>query len=137
MEEMLSLSEEDIKLRYITPSICNKGWSFNDISMEAKVKLTDGKINLSGNLVARSKAKFADYVLYYNRATPIALRAGTGMNQVLAPCPPVRPTYACPHAVSAARTTHIVSPGYLRTVLPPPSRTYRQPTVRTTIHGTH
>lgn len=73
MEEMLSLSEEDIKLRYITPSICNKGWSFNDISMEAKVKLTDGKINLRGNLVARSKAKYADYVLYYNRATPIAI----------------------------------------------------------------
>ena len=64
MEEMLSLSEEDIKLRYITPSICNKGWSFNDISMEAKVKLTDGKINLRGNLVARGKAKYADYVLY-------------------------------------------------------------------------
>lgn len=73
MEEMLSLSEEDIKLRYITPSICDKGWSFSDISMEAKVKLTDGKINLRGNLVARGKAKFADYVLYYNRATPIAI----------------------------------------------------------------
>ena len=73
MEDILSLSEEDIKLRYITPSICNKGWSFNDISMEAKVKLTDGKINLRGNLVARGKAKFADYVLYYNRATPIAI----------------------------------------------------------------
>ena len=70
---MLSLSEEDIKLRYITPSICDKGWSFSDISMEAKVKLTDGKINLRGNLVARGKAKFADYVLYYNRATPIAI----------------------------------------------------------------
>ena len=71
--DILSLSEEDIKLRYITPSICDKGWSFNDISMESKVKLTDGKINLRGNLVARGKAKYADYVLYYNRATPIAI----------------------------------------------------------------
>ena len=68
-----SLSEEDIKLRYITPSILNKGWAFEDISMEMQVKLTDGKINLKGNLAARSKPKYADYVLYYNRATPIAI----------------------------------------------------------------
>ncbi|MBO4664866.1 MAG: DEAD/DEAH box helicase family protein [Bacteroidaceae bacterium] len=73
MENILNLSEEDIKLRYITPSIMNKGWSVNDITMETKVKLTDGKINLRGNLVSRGKAKYADYVLYYNRATPIAI----------------------------------------------------------------
>lgn len=73
MEDIHSLSEEDIKLRYITPAITQKGWSVNDISMEAKVKLTDGKINLRGNLVARGKAKYADYLLYYNRATPIAI----------------------------------------------------------------
>ena len=67
------LTEEVIKLRYITPSIVNKGWSLQDITMETKVQLTDGKINLRGNMVAREKAKFADYVLYYNRATPIAI----------------------------------------------------------------
>ena len=68
-----SLSEEDIKLRFITPAILSKDWSFEDISMEMQVKLTDGKINLKGNLVARGKPKYADYVLYYNRATPIAI----------------------------------------------------------------
>ena len=68
-----SLSEEDIKLRYVTPSILKKGWSVDDITMETTVKLTDGKINMKGNLAARSKPKFADYVLYYNRATPIAI----------------------------------------------------------------
>ena len=73
MEDIHSLSEEDIKLRYITPAIIQNGWSVNDITMETKVKLTDGKINLRGNLVARGKAKYADYVLYYNRATPIAI----------------------------------------------------------------
>ena len=72
-KEILNLSEEDIKLRYITPAILNKGWSVTDITMETKVKLTDGKINLRGNLVARGKAKYADYMLYYNRATPIAI----------------------------------------------------------------
>ena len=67
------LSEEDIKFRYITPAIQKSGWSVTDITMETKVKLTDGKVNLQGNLISRKKAKYADYVLYYNRATPIAI----------------------------------------------------------------
>ena len=73
MDDIHSLSEEDIKLRYITPAILNKNWSVENITMETKVKLTDGRINLRGNLVARGKAKYADYMLYYNRATPIAI----------------------------------------------------------------
>lgn len=73
MDDVYSLSEEDIKLRYITPAIVSKAWSLEDITMETKVKLTDGKINLRGNLMARGKAKYADYMLYYNRATPIAI----------------------------------------------------------------
>ena len=88
MDNILALSEEDIKLRYITPSILKKGWSVEDITMETKVKLTDGKINLRGNLVARGKAKYADYMLYYNRATPIAIFASKinenlGLNQII------------------------------------------------------
>lgn len=67
------LSEEDIKLRYITPAIQHGGWSVTDITMETKVKLTDGKVNNKGNFVVREKAKYADYVLYYNHATPIAI----------------------------------------------------------------
>ena len=73
MNNIQALSEEDIKFRFITPSIEKQGWRKDDITMETKVKLTDGKINLKGNLVARGKAKYADYVLYYNRATPIAI----------------------------------------------------------------
>lgn len=73
MNNLQEMSEEDIKLKFITPQILSKGWSFDDISMEKKVKLTDGKINLQGNIVVRGRAKYADYVLYYNRATPIAI----------------------------------------------------------------
>lgn len=51
------MSEEDIKLNYITPVILN-GWK-GHITMETKI--TDGRINISGNIVARSKSKFADY----------------------------------------------------------------------------
>lgn len=67
------LSEEDIKLRYITPAIQSKGWSVQNITMETKIKLTDGKVNIKGNFVVRERPKYADYMLYYNRATPIAI----------------------------------------------------------------
>ena len=73
MENLYDMSEEDIKLKIITPSIMDKGWGYDNISMEKMVKFTDGKINLRGNLFSRSKAKYADYMLYYNKATPIAI----------------------------------------------------------------
>ena len=82
MDDIYSLSEEDIKLRYITPAIVSKAWSVEDITMETKVKLTDGKINLRGNLMARGKAKFADYMLYYNRATPIAIVEAKTLSEI-------------------------------------------------------
>lgn len=67
------LTEEDIKFRYINDAITSKGWTKDSIFMEQQVKFTDGKINLHGNFVHREKPKFADYVLYVNRATPIAV----------------------------------------------------------------
>ena len=67
------LTEEDVKFRYINEAIINKGWSKDSIFMEQKVKFTDGKISLHGNFVHREKPKFADYVLYANKATPLAI----------------------------------------------------------------
>lgn len=64
------MTEEDIKLRYITPAI-TATWKLSQITMETKI--TDGKINLKGNLVVREKPKKADYVLYLNDAKPIAI----------------------------------------------------------------
>ena len=63
------MSEEDIKLNYITPAI-QPGW-LGHITMETKI--TDGRINIKGNMVARSKPKFADYMLYLNDGKPIAV----------------------------------------------------------------
>lgn len=63
------MSEEDIKLNYITPVILD-GWK-GHVTMETKI--TDGRINISGNIVARSKPKFADYMLYLNDGKPIAV----------------------------------------------------------------
>lgn len=63
------MTEEDIKLNYITPAIM-KGWK-GHITMETKI--TDGRINIRGNIVARSKPKFVDYMLYLNDGKPIAV----------------------------------------------------------------
>ena len=64
------MTEEDIKLQYITPAIIGK-WEIRKITMETQI--TDGKINLKGNLVSRDKPKRADYVLYLNANNPIAI----------------------------------------------------------------
>lgn len=64
------MSEEDIKLQYITPAIASK-WNRGNITMETQV--TDGKINLKGNFVSREKPKRADYILYLNANNPIAI----------------------------------------------------------------
>lgn len=64
------MSEEDIKLHYITPAITAK-WDIQHITMETKI--TDGRINLKGNIVTREKPKRADYVLYLNANNPIAI----------------------------------------------------------------
>ena len=64
------MSEEDIKLQYITPAITAK-WDIKKITMETNI--TDGRINLRGNFVTREKPKRADYVLYLNSNNPIAI----------------------------------------------------------------
>ena len=64
------MTEEDIKLQFITPAITAK-WSKDLITMETRI--TDGKINLKGNLVVREKPKKADYVLYLHANQPIAI----------------------------------------------------------------
>jgi len=63
------MTEEDIKLNYITPAL-QKQWN-NRITMETQI--TDGKINLRGNFVFREKPKKADYILYINANNPIAI----------------------------------------------------------------
>lgn len=67
-----AMSEEDIKLNFITPALQAK-WGCNGITMETQVKVTDGKMNLSGNVVFREKPKKADYVLYINANNAIAI----------------------------------------------------------------
>ncbi|MGM9549024.1 MAG: EcoAI/FtnUII family type I restriction enzme subunit R [Faecousia sp.] len=64
------MSEEDMKLQYITPALTSK-WDIRKIRMEYQV--TDGRINLRGNLAVREKPKRADYILHLNANNPIAV----------------------------------------------------------------
>lgn len=64
------MTEEDIKLQYITPAITSK-WDIGKVTMETQI--TDGKVNLKGNLVFRERPKRADYLLYLCANHPIAV----------------------------------------------------------------
>ena len=63
------MTEEDIKLIYITPAILTH-WQ-NKVTMETQI--TDGRVNIRGNIITRDRPKKADYVLWLNRGKPIAV----------------------------------------------------------------
>ena len=69
------MTEEDIKLNYITPALQSK-WQ-GKITMETSVKnvLTEGEVKLAGNMAARDKStiKKTDYILWQNESKPIAV----------------------------------------------------------------
>ena len=66
------MTEEDIKLNYITPAIQSRGWK-DRITMETAVCFTDGRINIQGNIAVRGPRKKADYILYFSADNPIAI----------------------------------------------------------------
>ena len=72
--EKREMTEEDIKLQYITPALTAK-WDIKKITMETSPvnKFTDGKVHIKGNVPSRDKGKRCDYVLWYNKGTPLAI----------------------------------------------------------------
>jgi len=85
-----NMSEEDIKMKYITPAIKKAGWDIKT-QVRAEYGFTDGRIIVRGNLVARGKRKRADYILNYKPNLPLAIveakdnkkSIGAGMQQAL------------------------------------------------------
>lgn len=83
------MTEEEVKLNYITPAIEEAGWSKKQIRMEYAI--TDGKIVVRSNIAKRLPKKIADYVLFYKENLPLAIveakdnshRVGDGMQQAL------------------------------------------------------
>lgn len=84
------MSEEDIKMKYITPAIEKAGWDIKT-QVRAEYTFTDGRIIVRGNLVARGRRKRADYLLSYKPNMPLAIieakdnkkPMGAGMQQGL------------------------------------------------------
>lgn len=92
------MSEEDIKLNYITPALLEKGWK-HKITMETAVLFTDGKINIHGNLSSRERPKKADYMLHISSNNPIAIVEAKDNNHSI--------SYGLQQAMTYAKTLDI------------------------------
>ena len=75
------LTEEDIKLRYITPAINSAGWKNEHIRME--YYFTDGRVIFQGKVHARQTGKKADYLLFHAVNKPIAIVEAKDNNKPL------------------------------------------------------
>ena len=90
MIDKRGLSERDICTKFITPVLRRAGWD-EMLQIREEVTFTKGRIIVRGKLVARGKAKRADYILYYKPNIPIAVieakdnshSVGDGMQQAL------------------------------------------------------
>ena len=84
------LSERDICTKFITPALEKSGWD-KMAQIREEVTFTAGRVIVRGKLVARGKARRADYILYYKPNIPIAVieakdntySVGDGMQQAL------------------------------------------------------
>ena len=84
------MSEEDIKLRFITPAIEKAGWDKNN-QIKMEYSFTDGRIILRGKKTIRGSKKSVDYLLFYKPNHPLAIveakkntkSIGSGMQQAI------------------------------------------------------
>ncbi|MDD5241044.1 MAG: DEAD/DEAH box helicase family protein [Sulfuricella sp.] len=67
-----SLTEADIRTKFITPNIITAGWNI-DTQVREEVHFTDGRIYVRGRIHTRGERKRADYILYYKPNIPIAI----------------------------------------------------------------
>ena len=82
------MTEEDIKLQFITPAIEGAGWD-RQKQIRMEYNFTDGRVIVRGNVTARGKRKRTDYLLYYKPNIPLAIveakdnkhSLGAGMQQ--------------------------------------------------------
>lgn len=88
-----SLTEADIRTKYITPALVGKnGDKWDAISqLREEVYFTKGRVIVRGKMVKRGEAKKADYLLFYKPNLPLAVieakdntqAVGAGMQQAL------------------------------------------------------
>lgn len=66
------LTEEDIKLRYITPALQDAEWDIKS-QIRCEYYYTDGKINVRENKAQRGNGKKVDYLLFYKPNIPLVI----------------------------------------------------------------
>lgn len=71
-----TLTEEDIKNRYITPALNRCGWTPEQMLME--YFYTDGRVMVQGSFKHRRKGKKIDYLLFAEENYPIAIVEAKG-----------------------------------------------------------
>ncbi|MGL5963591.1 MAG: hypothetical protein ACRCZ2_04250 [Fusobacteriaceae bacterium] len=69
--DKIEFSEEDVRAKYIDPSLRNSNWKDEQVIRE--YVFTDGRINVIKNKTIRGKVKKADYVLSYKSNMPLAV----------------------------------------------------------------
>ena len=85
-----SMSETDIRTKFITPALVAAGWDLH-LQIREEVSFTRGRIQVRGKLHSRGKGKRVDYLLSYKKNQPIAVveakdnkkHVGFGMQQAL------------------------------------------------------
>ncbi|WP_050026551.1 DEAD/DEAH box helicase family protein [Verrucomicrobium sp. BvORR034] len=88
-----SLTETDIRSKFITPALCGPDGAGWDLMTQVREEFffTKGRVMVRGKSVQRGTAKKADYILYYRPNLPIAVieakdnqhSVGDGMQQAL------------------------------------------------------
>ena len=88
-----SLTEADIRTKFITPAIVGEGGEKWDVMTQLLEEhyFTRGRVIVRGKTVQRGEAKKADYILFYKPNIPIAVieakdnnhSIGDGMQQAL------------------------------------------------------
>jgi type I restriction enzyme, R subunit len=84
------ITEEEVKLRYITPAIVMASWNI-ETQVRMEYYFTDGRVKVNGSKTKRGKRKFADYILLCKPNIPLAIieakdskhSVGAGMQQGL------------------------------------------------------
>ena len=72
MASKKTLTEQEIRTRYILPAIQKAGWKPHQIG-EERACFTDGRIYVKGNKTTRGIPKRVDYILYYKPNIPVAI----------------------------------------------------------------
>lgn len=72
MIDKKDLTEEDIKLKYITPALQNADWDIKN-QIRCEYYYTAGKINVRENQAQRGQGKKVDYLLSYKANLPLAI----------------------------------------------------------------